>query len=73
MGPGDLFPTTHLDLANIFGRMDLGFDLRFYFFGDPTFLDFQISKFPDFQVPRFSDAAGAGGERTPQIPPRKRN
>ena len=52
MGPGGFFPTNP-DLADILGRIDLDFEI-FYFlnFLDPTFLD--------FQVPRFPDAAGAG-------------
>ena len=42
--------------------MDLDVEsLQFGFFLDPTFLDFQISKFPDVQVPRFPDAAACGG------------
>ena len=62
-----IFVPTNPDLADILGRTDLDFE-NFYIFGyfwfyflDPTFLDFQvprspnfwISRSPDLQIPRF--------------------
>ena len=47
MGPGGFSPTNP-DLADIFGRTDLDFEI-FYFLDllDPTFLDFQVPSSPD--------------------------
>ena len=43
----EVFFPTNPDLADILGRMDLDFE-NFYFFHflDPTFLDFQVPRFP---------------------------
>ena len=51
-GQEDLFPTNP-DLADILGRTDLNSE-KFYFFDflDPTFLDFQVSRFPNSQISR---------------------
>ena len=48
MGPGVLFPTNP-DLADVLGRTDLNFDnFDFFELFDPTFLDFQVPRFPKF-------------------------
>ena len=72
IGPRGFFPTNP-DLADISGRIDLNFEIFYYFLFCWTpdfwisrsphlqisgFPGPQISKFQDFQVPRFPDAAG---------------
>ena len=49
-GREDVFPTNP-DLAGIWGRTDLDFEI-FYFsdFLDPKFLDFQVPRFPNSQI-----------------------
>ena len=44
IGPGGFFPTNP-DLADILGRTDLDFEI-FFDFLDPTFLNFQVPRFP---------------------------
>ena len=55
--PRGFFPTIP-DLADILGRADLDFD-NFYFylfyFLDPEFLDFQVSRFPNSQIEAWAD------------------
>ena len=47
-GQEDFFPTNP-HLADILGRMDLEFEnFHFFHFVDPTFLDFQVPRYPDF-------------------------
>ena len=47
-GHEDFFPTNS-DLADILGRTDLEFEnFHFFHFVDPTFLDFQVPRFPKF-------------------------
>ena len=55
MGPGRSFPTNP-DLANVLGRADLDFEIFFVFdFLDPTFLDFQVPRFPNSQIEAWAD------------------
>ena len=42
-----IFVPTNPDLADIFGRMDLNFEISYVFhFLDPKFLEFQVPRFP---------------------------
>ena len=50
MGPGGFFPNP--DLANIWGRTDLDFEIKKM---DSKFLDFQVSRFPNSQISRSPD------------------
>ena len=45
----EVFCPTNADLANILGRTDFDFENFYFFFLDPTFLDFQVPRVPDFQ------------------------
>ena len=46
MGPGGFFPTNP-DPADILGRTDVEFEnFSFFYFVDPTFLHFQVPRFP---------------------------
>ena len=43
------------DLADILGRMDLDFEISYFFDSDPNFLDFQVPRSPNSQISRFPD------------------
>ena len=69
-GQEDFFPTNP-DLADILGRTDLNFDIFFFRFVDPKFLDFQVPRVPDFQKSGLGQAwpeLGRAWVREHQVP-----
>ena len=48
-GQEDFFPTNP-DLADIWGRTDLDFEIFCFDFLDSKFLDFQVPRFPNSQI-----------------------
>ena len=72
MGPGRFFPTNP-DLADILGRTDLNFDICFFDFLDPKFLDFQVPDFQNLTRAGPGQAWASPSKKYPPTPPQSVN